>query len=147
MRFPLVTAMAVCVAVASCGTPDTSPLPPNRFVFAENNKVTKDKLVSAFTSVGYQIKKDSDYQLMFDKPATNFGAQLLFGSDFNRTPDARVTLTIIGSRPTTVASSVAIVTNPGSGFEQATSLDSNRDVRQTIATRMESLGGRPVVQH
>ncbi|RWL80669.1 MAG: hypothetical protein EOR67_30975 [Mesorhizobium sp.] len=93
--------------------------------------------MSAYLGRGFQIVRDSDLQLVMDRPAKdNFGAQLVFGSQWNVVPNSRLSLTFLGNNPTQVNAQLAIVTNPGSGFEQVTDLTNNASARQQLQIGM-----------
>lgn len=127
----------MCLIVTACQTTPSGPLAPNDFTFNAPRAKTKEAIVAAFLPRNYQIVRDSDLQLVMDRPVNdNFGAQLLFGSKFNGVPNARVMLTFLGDNPTSVNARLFIVTNPGSGFEQQTDITNNADGRATIAKSM-----------
>ncbi|TIP06443.1 MAG: hypothetical protein E5X72_01620 [Mesorhizobium sp.] len=135
--YTAVATFLICVILSACQTAPKGPLPPNDFTFNAPRAKTKEAIVAAFLPRNYQIVRDSDLQLVMDRPANdNFGAQLLFGSQFNGVPNARVMLTFLGDNPTSVNARLFIVTNPGSGFEQQTDITNNADGRASIAKAM-----------
>ncbi|WP_131803292.1 hypothetical protein [Mesorhizobium sp. LCM 4576] len=138
MRFRTVSALAAIVLiVAGCQTAPTGPMPSNNFTFNAGRQTTKEAIVSAYLGRGFQIVRDSDLQLVMDRPAKdNFGAQLVFGSQWNVVPNSRLSLTFLGDNPTQVNAQLAIVTNPGSGFEQVTDLTNNASARQQLQVGM-----------
>jgi hypothetical protein len=139
-RLPPVAGLAIVFAAAllaaGCQTvPQAAPLSTS---YDAGNNATKTALVTAFSAAGYQIHRDSEFQLVFDKPNTAFAAQMVFGSQFNIVPNSRVTLTIVGSEPTRVNVGLAIVTNPGSGFESVTDFTSNPEAQQQVVPHLEA---------
>ena len=75
---------------------------------------------------------------MLDKPATdNFGAQMIYGSQWNGVPNARVTMTLTGNNPTKVITQLAVITNPGTGFERPNDVNQNHDARAAMVSRMQ----------
>lgn len=131
-------ALAAALMVAGCQTVPrvTEPL---SFVFPADKQTTKEAIAATFLQNGYQIQRESDLQLVMDRPAKDsFAAQLIFGSEFNIVPDARVLMTILGDKPTVVTTNLQIVTNPGSGFEQATDITQNTSARAAIQQRMSA---------
>ncbi|WP_143749113.1 hypothetical protein [Mesorhizobium sp. WSM3868] len=137
MSFRTVSALAAIVLIAGCQTAPTGPVPPNNFTFNAGKQATKEAVVSAYLGRGFQIVRDSDLQLVMDGPAKdNFGAQLVFGSQWNVVPNSRISMTFLGDNPTQVNAQLAIVTNPGSGFEQVTDLTNNASARQQLQIGM-----------
>lgn len=135
METRTVLALIVCLFAAACTT--TPPKGPLTHVFQATNTEAKTGVVTAFTEAGYIIVRDTQFQLIMDRPITgNLGASLVFGSNFNSTPNARVNLTFTGDSPTTVRTNLQVITNPNSGFEQAVQLTENVDARRQIDARM-----------
>jgi hypothetical protein len=130
-------ASAFLILLAGCQAAPSGPMAPNNFAFNAGRQTTKEAIVSVYLGRGFQIIRDSDLQLVMDRPANdNFGAQLLFGSQWNSVPNARLSLTFLGDNPTQVTAQLAIVTNPGSGFERVTDLTSNANARQELQIGM-----------
>lgn len=133
----IVMAIIGLIVLAGCQTAPTGPMPTNTFTFNADRQTTKEAIVSVYMQRGYQIVRDSNLQLVLDRPANDsFGAQLLYGSQWNGVPNARVTLTFLGDRPTSVTSQIAVVTNPGTAFERVNDLSNNYEGRQQIETSM-----------
>ncbi|RWM26883.1 hypothetical protein [Mesorhizobium sp.] len=104
--------------------------------------------MSVYLGRGFQIVRDSDLQLVMDRPAKdNFGAQLVFGSQWNVVPNSRISMTFLGDNPTQVNAQLAIVTNPGSGFEQVTDLTNNASTRQQLQIGMSQAKALAESQH
>lgn len=89
----------------------------------------KPILVNLFTNSGFNITKESQFQIAFDHPITNFTTAALLGSRYDTTPNERVTFTLapIGPDTTRVVGDVSFVTNPGSAFERITPANNNAD--------------------
>lgn len=135
MRFQSILAAGMLIVLTACQTPNSGPLPSQDMTINASKVQTKEALIKAFMPYNYRIVRDSDFQLVLDRPANdNFAAMMLAGSRFNGVPNARVTFTITGDNPTQVSSRLELVTNPGSGFEQAMDLNSNADGRRAVAT-------------
>lgn len=121
--------------ITGCQTASLDDLPPREYSFDASRARTKEALLAAFVDRGYELAKDSDLQLVVERPADdNLGAQLLYGSRFNSVPNARVLMTFLGDDPTKVSFSGKIVTNPGSGFEKATDISNAPDFRTAMST-------------
>lgn len=135
MKYWIVAALALLLC--GCQTAPTGPLAPNNFTFNASRQTTKESIVSVYLGRGFQIVRDSDLQLVMDRPANdNFTAQLLFGSQWNGVPNARMSLTFLGDNPTQVNAQLSIVTNPGSGFERVMDVTNNAGLRQQLQTGM-----------
>jgi hypothetical protein len=110
---------------------------PNNFTFNAGRQITKESIVAVYLGRGFQIVRDSDLQLVMDRPANDsFTAQLLFGSRWNGVPNSRMSLTFLGDNPTQVNAQLAIVTNPGSGFERVMDITNNASMRQQLQIGM-----------
>lgn len=137
MNIKLVITFLSFLLIAGCQTTQ-GPLATNNFTFNSDKTRTKEAIIATFIPRGYQIVKDSEFQLVMDRPANDsFGAQLVYGSQWNSVPNARVILTITGNNPTNVNSQIQVVTNPGSGFERINDVSNHAESRSTIAASME----------
>lgn len=82
--------LLVVIVLAGCQATPTGPLAPLDYTFNADKTQTKEAIIATFLPRGYQIVRDSQFQLVLDRPANDsFGAQLLFGSSFNGAPNAR----------------------------------------------------------
>lgn len=103
------------------GRPEiTVPGPPERI---------KPLVVNAALNRKFTIKSDTPYTLVIEQPSTDFGTNLLLGSQWNPTVNIRLTLTFVpvGGDTRIVAEQVA-VTNPGTGAERITPLTGQKAV-------------------
>ena len=81
----------------------------------------KSNIVGTMTGKGFSISRDTQFQLAFDKPADNILVMALLGSRYDIVPNERVTFTFApNGAKTMVFADIAIITNPGSGFERVT---------------------------
>ena len=136
-KFAALPAALICLVLSACQTAPSGPLAPNDFTFNASRTKTKEAIVARFLPKNYQIVRDSDLQLVLDRPASdNFAAQFIYGSQFNTVPNARAMMTFLGDGPTQVNVRLFIVTNPGSGFEQQTDITNNPDARASMARGM-----------
>lgn len=86
------------------------------------------KLADRMINNGYSISSSSKYLMVFEKPFESMGAALLFGSQYDTNPVARITYTIIEAETTTrVVTSLIAVTNAGSAFERTTIMNHSQD--------------------
>ncbi|OGR80792.1 MAG: hypothetical protein A3I11_07950 [Elusimicrobia bacterium RIFCSPLOWO2_02_FULL_39_32] len=107
-----------CATTRVLNTPSGKPE-----VIIENKtkKEVADALVSEMVSRGFTIKSVSDYTLVFSKPLDNIAASLLFGSQYDATPEHRPSFMIFESGAgVRVVLTNQIVTNPGSAYERVT---------------------------
>lgn len=139
MKIKIAAAAVAMLAIAGCQSTPAGPLAPNSFTFNTSKQEAKEAIVAVYMGRGFLIVRDSDLQLVMDRPASdNFGAQLLFGSQWNGVPNARLTMTFLGDNPTQVTVNQSIVTNPGSGFERVTDLSQNPHARQELQIGMNA---------
>jgi cell division septation protein DedD len=114
-----------------CGTPvrqNTASGRPEVTIANVPADRVKSALVNEMINGGYRITKDSQFEIAFDRPIDNLAAAVLFGSRYDAQPNARVAYSIaqVGSDVRVVAD-MAIITNPGSGFEQRTDVSAGAD--------------------
>jgi membrane-associated protease RseP (regulator of RpoE activity) len=94
-----------------------------------------DFIASQLSSGGATIKSVNDYSLVAEIPAKSMGAALLFGSRFNGTPNERATFNFSQTADLThIRVRYEMVTNPGSGFENATDLSATAVALQDLLT-------------
>jgi len=126
--------LLAAILLAGCETvqpPATASGKPEVTINAPIAKI-KSILISNAVNAGFSISKDSEYLLQFDKPSNNFAAQLLLGSKYDGVPNERYQITFaqMGDSVRVVAAGM-IVTNPGSGFEQITVINSGDGINKT----------------
>lgn len=129
--------LALVFSLSACETVEI-PDRPSTFTYQASKQRTKEAIVRTFVTAGHQLISDTDFQLIFDRPATGFAA-IWFGSNYDSQPNARVTLTLTGNNPTQVNTRLEIVTNPGSAFERRTDVSNNKEARNVIYQRMEAV--------
>ena len=115
--------------VAGCQTVkhDTPSGKPEVSIRAPSKDV-KTALVGTLVNLGYSIKHDSDFQIVLERPVDNVMANVLLGSQYDPTVEARVTATFLEMNGSTrVISELGIVRNGGSAFEQVDNFNNSRD--------------------
>lgn len=130
MRIFIVILLSV-FAISCQSTQSTQSTNPT-YIFESSKLMTKEALVAAFVSKGYQINRDSDFLLVVERPIQKLAGQILFGSKFNSKPNARVHLTFVGQNPTKVIATMQVITNPNSGFEKSTDVTRNPKVLESV---------------
>lgn len=136
------------VALVGCATPvrhDTPSGRPEVTIRGNLAKPVQGEITNAMLNRGYNVKSSAETLLVFERPIDNAMACVLLGSQYDSTPAARVTYSIVESMDTTrVVASFAAVTNPGSAFERVTPLNNNPDTAEyqallnDIKARLES---------
>ena len=114
-----------CVSPVTHNTPSGKPEVTVTLIEPED---VRGALISEMMSRGYTLNDANDFLLSFDRPVENFLAAALLGSQYDSTPNARITFSIapIGDSVRVVAD-LAIITNPGSGFERRTDMNQGQD--------------------
>jgi hypothetical protein len=139
MKRFLFAVLVVAPFLAGCEPIDTAPLPSANFSVPASKDRTKEALVALMTGRGYTISTDSTFLLAFDKPEDSLGAAILYGSDYDATPNLRVVYTVTGSSPAQVVTRMLVVTNPGSAFERTSDVTENPKLRAQLADFIEQL--------
>lgn len=89
---------------------------------ADKKQVT-DIIINDLISWGYSIVTVNEYQLSFRKDLDNSMDKFIFGTNFNRIPESRVSFNIISINGNVkITLEVKIVSNPGSGYERSTAI-------------------------
>ena len=123
------TVLALCCA--GCAAPVahmTASGKPEVTIQRTTADAIKSAIVNRMVNGGYRITKDTPYEVAFDRPVQNIAAQVLLGSKYDSQPNARVSYMIatIGA-DVRIVTDIAIITNPGSPFEQRTEMNNSQD--------------------
>lgn len=146
------TIMVALLSLASCATvppPNTPSGKVELLVQSTDLGCIKSKIISKSSEYGYSLTRESDHQVVLSKPIDNTVVAVLFGSNYDPFPHARVTFTFVESgNATRLILDEAIVTNPGSGFERVNSKpqsQQNQDDFQSWAPYLNQCknGGMP----
>jgi hypothetical protein len=135
------------LVLTGCATPVHHETPSGRpEVTIQGNlaKAVQGEITNEMLNRGYNVKSSGETLLVFERPIDNAMASVLLGSQYDSTPSARITYSIVESMNTTrVVASFVAVTNPGSAFERLTPLNNNPDTVEyqallnDIKTRLE----------
>jgi hypothetical protein len=102
----------------------------------------KAEIVNGMMTSGWIIQQDTPYALSFDKPVQNVMAAALLGSQYDATPTSRVTFVIAQNGPNVrIVTDIAIITNPGSGFERRTPTNNSADGAH-VQAMLDGLAGK-----
>jgi len=122
----VVLALASC-ALGACAAPthlDTPSGHPEVTISRTTPNKVKAALVRKMIDKGFQVTKDKQFELAFDRPLDNKLAEALLGSKVSGTPNMRVTYSIsqVGDDVRVIAD-LAAITNPGSASELSTDMN------------------------
>jgi len=131
MRKSSLAFVALMLALGACQTASEAPplvtpsMRPEVTVAAPAATV-RSTILSDLLNKGYTIHSDGPDVLVLDKKSDNILVNVLMGSRWNPIVDARITFAFaeINGQTRTVAD-LAVVTNPGTGFEQVTPVEAN----------------------
>jgi hypothetical protein len=142
MRLIILAAIAfLCSACATVPPPATASGKPEVTIAEATPEKVKPVLVDKMLNSGFRITKDTPYELSFDKPVQNIAVAVLLGSKYDAQPNLRVSYTFAQlSTATRVVADVAIITNPGSAFEQRTDTNAGVDSHD-IQILLETIRG------
>lgn len=137
------------LALAGCQTVEVKPVAVSVEIGADPDTITNEVLASR-APYGYIVKTQTQNQLILERAANQQGdtmVQVLYGSRFNGVPAFRMTLTYVGKNPTTVYAAGALITNPNSGFEQASiTFGPEHKFVQNIISDLEAIKARHPVK-
>lgn len=92
-----------------------------------DKKAIAEFIVNDMVKQGFNIMNTNEYQVSFRRDVTNFWAQVLYGSQFNSTPELRTYFNLSQSGVNTrITADIKVVTNPNSGFENYTVVTNNK---------------------
>ncbi len=122
MKLNFLVGLGLAAALSGCATTGGMPRvnAERGAVIAAPEDAVKTAVAGDLTSKGFLIKQDSQFVMTFDKPSSDFAANLLLGSSMNPTVNNRAIFQFVGDNPTSVTWHTYIVTNPGTGLEQLT---------------------------
>lgn len=133
MRFSAVLATIFGLILAACQTQPATPMLPRSVQIDADSQDVSNKILERRIAHGYIIRQQTPNLLVMDRPASgDFTAQFVYGSNFNIVPNYRLTYQFIGSNPTTVHVSGAIITNPGSGFEKPSDMNNHPSMNDVV---------------
>lgn len=119
------------VFLSACATPvnhDTASGRPEVSIPGNVTDQVSSMITDRMINDGYNMTSSSKFLLVFEKPTESIAAALMFGSQYDSTPAARVSYTITESQEATrVVASLILVTNPGSAFEKKRFMDRSVD--------------------
>lgn len=108
-------------------------------------KDVKTAFVGTMSNFGYQLKRDTDFQVVMERQIDNMMANVLLSSNYDPTVEARVTATFMDfGNSTRVTTDLGVVRNGGSAFEAVTAFNGSGDslgvqsLLQDIKTGFES---------
>lgn len=93
-----------------------------------NAKDVKTAVVGVLANMGYSLKRDTDLQIVVERPIDNVMARLLLSSKYDPTIEARLTATVMPmGQQTRVTMEMGVVRNGGSAFEAVTPLNNSAE--------------------
>ncbi len=150
------TALLGAAALAGCVPPATFTTPsgnPETLIEGATKHAVMNAIVGSTASAGWSLQTSSEYQVVVTQPMTGIVGALM-GSEANPVAVWRETLTLVeqgdGVR---VIGAVAMVTNPGTGYEEVTDVTHGK-AGQQLQEYLDDLGralrpaaeGQPPVQ-
>jgi uncharacterized protein YceK len=127
----ILCALMMTLLLSGCAAPinhnTASGKVETSFVGAKKS-VVRERITNEIINRGYNIIRSDDSMLVADKPVENVLAAALLGSDYDSTPNARITFNLIQNGNTVrVVADCAVITNPGSAFERRTNANNNAE--------------------
>lgn len=96
---------------------------PERFFAGKQPDAVRAALVASLVNRGYSITRESQSLVSAQRETTSLAANVLLGSQYDPTVDARITYTLVSvNGGTRVVADLAFVTNAGSAFERVTDM-------------------------
>ncbi|EYS89485.1 hypothetical protein CF68_33205 [Cupriavidus sp. SK-4] len=131
----ILIAGAVAIGLVGCAAPPplyTDSGKPEVSIPNTNRRQVIDAIVDMAHQSEARVKSATDYSVVLGRKmdgnsAGDFVAAVLFGSNYDRTPEARTTFNVLElSGGTKVYASADLVTNPGSAFERTQNLTAGK---------------------
>lgn len=129
-RFPVISALVLAFVLNGCASAPVRLATPSGLPEIAISGVTKKQIVDFVVgdklAAGFEIRSVDDYSLVIARDIDDFSARALYGSDFDRTPEARITYNLVDNNDgVKIFVRSEMVTNPQSRFESV------RDFTQT----------------
>lgn len=123
-------ALASLLIACESTTPTTSGTRPQVTLAGQLGEQVATQLTGHMLDRGYNITQESPRAIIFEKPATGLTSKVVYGSNYNLTPNYRITAHILEAADTTrVVLDFAMITNPGSAHERSTPANQSPDTR------------------
>lgn len=122
--FKLVASLALIAGVltgcASAPPLNTPSGRPEVFIAGARPQQVIDTVIARAAAKGSRIKAVTAYSVTMARTQENMMVALAYGSRYDRFPESRATITVVGTPTgTTAYAAMEMVTNPGSAFERA----------------------------
>ncbi len=105
-----------CAAAPPLNTPSGRP---EVFIAGARPQQVIDTVIARAAAKGSKIKAVTAYSVTIARTQDNMLSALAYGSRYDRFPESRSTVTVVGTPTGTIAyAAVEMVTNPGSAFEK-----------------------------
>ena len=148
MKTKILALLLLPFLLAACATPITHNTPSGRpevTISGVKKSVVRERLTDEMLNKGYTIAQSGDSLIVFEHAIDNAMVAFMFSTKFNSTPIARISYSLSETKKgIRIIADCNAVSNPGSGFEQKTSLNNNRDTMAvqnfltTLQTSMKS---------
>lgn len=121
--------LAGCMASMPPGRLTTPSGRPEVEIPGVTKKQVIDVIIAREMEKGWDLKSQTDALLIFSKKVNNFGAMLMYGSQYDSTPEGRIKFTLLDTASgVRVFLKTEMITNPGSSFERVTEAVSQEDL-------------------
>jgi len=143
MNWQVFTAIAAVTILCGCqGVQYNTPSGRPEVTIKAPAKDVKTVFVGTLTNLRYSLKKDSDFQIVMEKPIDNAMVNVLMSSQYDPTVEARITATFLEIGPETrVTTELGVIRNGGSAFEASTDVSNSNDSRGVQALLQEIKAG------
>ncbi|MBO3760023.1 hypothetical protein [Ciceribacter sp. L1K22] len=123
------SAAAIVAVLTGCqGVQHSTPSGRPEVTIAAPAKEVKTAFVGTLTNFGYELKRDSDFQVVVERQIDNMMANVLLSSNYDPTVEARITATFLElGQATRVTTDMGVVRNGGSAFEAVTNVNNSGD--------------------
>jgi hypothetical protein len=123
--FSTIAIVFVSALISGCAAPtkrlDTPSGRPEIVIPGATAKSIIDTVAGMKLGEGFRVLTVNDYTLVIAKDIDDSTARLIYGSNYNRTPEARITYNFVGiGNGTKVFIRSEMVTNPRSPYEELT---------------------------
>ena len=129
MHIRILAVAVVATFVTACqGVQHSTPSGRPEVTIKAPAKDVKTAFVGTLANFGYEIKRDTDFQIVVERPIDNVMANVLFSSKYDPTVEGRITATVMDlGGNTRVTADLGLVRNGGSAFEAVTNVNNSPD--------------------
>ena len=131
MKIKFLILLLLPFLLTACATPvihDSPSGKPEVTISGTTKDAIKDRLTDEMLSRNYTILQSADSMIVFERPIEDAMAAYMFSTKLSSTPTTRIAYNLASTKQgIRVIADCSAVSNPGTGFERKTNMNSHPD--------------------